>query len=574
MALNATSNRELFTCSICLDILSDPVTVNCGHNYCMKCIQGYWDRGDQKGIFSCPQCRQTFNPRPDLKKNSVIAELVEQVRKSGIEQCSRPIPAANSLGPEDVECDVCNKKKLKAVKSCLDCLRSYCELHFKAHNALIGGNHSVIDATHQLQDKMCPQHKKILEVFCRTDQTCICYPCTMEKHKGHDTITVFAEFAEKQKQLGETQRRVQQRIQKVENDLQGLKKVADNLKSSAQAAVDDSERTFTEMIQSIEKKRSEVTKLIRAREKTGVSLVEGLLKKLEQEITELRKKNAELEEFTQTEDHIYFLKNVQTMKASPAFQDQPHIKLSQDVSFEAVRKSISIMKAQLEKKLDEILKQRPLAADEAAFAQPVTRQDLLQVAANQAALPRPVTRQDFLKYSCRFTLDSDSAHPLLHLSEGNTRLEYKPGQQRPTYHTDRFDYWIQVLCREGVCGRSYWELEWSGAVVVALAYKGISRKGKGDKCGFGYNNHSWRLELLSTGSSFWHGNEETELPFVTDSRIGVYVDVTAGILAFYSVSHTMTLLYSTKATFVETPYPAFACFPPSPNWKSTSVKLL
>ncbi|XP_048099485.1 E3 ubiquitin/ISG15 ligase TRIM25-like [Alosa alosa] len=228
MAEAISSNEDILMCSVCLDLLKDPVTILCGHNYCTGCIKGCWDQEDQKGVYSCPQCRQTFAPRPVLNKNNVIAELVEQLRKTRMHAAP---PALSTAGPGDVECDVCAGRKLKAAKSCLDCLLSYCETHFKVHNDIHPGRkHSVIDATGQLQERICSEHKKVLEIFCRTDQSCICYLCTMDEHKGHDTVTAAAEWKNKQKQLGQTQRRFQQRIQEREKELQELRKAVETLK--------------------------------------------------------------------------------------------------------------------------------------------------------------------------------------------------------------------------------------------------------------------------------------------------------------------------------------------------------
>jgi len=158
--------------------------------------------------------------------------------------------------------------------------------------------------------------------------------------------------------------------------------------------------------------------------------------------------------------------------------------------------------------------------------------------------------------SRRFTLDPNTANKHLVLSEGNRVIKYTGTVQPYPDHPDRFDSWYQVLCRESVCGRCYWEVEWSGQVDISVSYKSISRKG-GGKLRFGCNDQSWRLYCFSSSCSFWHNNKETKLPAVSSSRIGVYVDHSAGTLSFYSVSDTMTLIHRVHTTFTQPLYPGF-----------------
>uniref|UniRef100_A0A8C1QAN8 NACHT, LRR and PYD domains-containing protein 3-like n=1 Tax=Cyprinus carpio TaxID=7962 RepID=A0A8C1QAN8_CYPCA len=174
------------------------------------------------------------------------------------------------------------------------------------------------------------------------------------------------------------------------------------------------------------------------------------------------------------------------------------------------------------------------------------------------------------KWICFLTLDPNTANTDLILSEENRNVKSVREKQPYPDHPDRFDEYPQVLCRESVCGRCYWEIEWSGHVFISVSYKSISRKGWGDECWFGYNDQSWSLFCSPDSYSFRHNNIDTDLPMksiirrigVYDndyiSRIGVFVDHSAGTLSFYSVSrNTMSLIHTVQTTFTQPLYPGF-----------------
>ncbi|KAJ8377045.1 hypothetical protein SKAU_G00076250 [Synaphobranchus kaupii] len=547
-------DQEQFSCPICLDLLKDPVTIPCGHSYCMGCIKGCWNQDDQTGVNSCPQCRQTFTPRLVLGRNTMLAEVVEKLKKTGLQAAP---PAHCYAGPGDVTCDVCTGRKCKAVKSCLACLASYCETHLQLHyKSPAFKKHKLVKATGNLQEKICSHHDKLLDVYCRTDQQCICYLCVMDEHGGHDTVSAAAEWTEKQKELGVTQSKFQQRIQEREKELQDLRQAVQSLKLSAQAAVEDSERIFTELIRSIERRRSEVKELIRDQEKAELSRAEGLLERLEQEIAELRRRDAELEQLSHTEDQINFLQSCPSLCAHPGPGDLP-ITVSPHVSFEAVRKSVFELKERLEDICKAELVKMSESVKEVHTVEPRTREDFLQLKEVHTVEPR--TREDFLQYSCQLTLDPNTANQLLCLSEGNREVTCVEEIQSYPAHPERFERWAQVLCREGLSGRYYWEAEWSGIdyVSITVSYTKISRKGQVDDSRMGYNNNSWRLSCSNFRYFFKNNNEFTEIPVPSSSRIGVYLDHRAGTLSFYSVSDTMTLLHRVQTTFTQPLYPGF-----------------
>ncbi|XP_046729633.1 tripartite motif-containing protein 16-like [Silurus meridionalis] len=540
-------DQDQFICPVCLDLLKDPVAIPCGHSFCKVCINGCFDQEDQKGVYSCPQCRDTFTPRPVLRRNNMLAEVVEKLKKTEVQA---PSPAYHYAGLGDVECDFCTEKKHNAIMSCLVCVASYCETHLRPHYVSPAfKNHTLIEASTKLQEKICTEHNKLIEIYCRTDQTCICYLCTMDKHKGHDTVTVSGERAEKQTELKKEQKKSQQRIQEKQKKVQELKQAVNIIKLSAQTAVDDSEKIFTEMISSMEKKRSEVTELIRDQEKAELSRPERLLEQLEQEISDLQRRITELEQLSHTHDHIHFLQSFQSLcvsagRRSPSFK-RPNFHTSSSIVFQhrlsdGVRNSLSDLKKGLEeiceKKFNKISPQV------------------------QCSLSEPQSRDEFLKYFSYLTLDPNTVHYNLILSKNNRAVRDSQGLQHYSDHPERFNYWPQVLSKESVCGRCYWEVELSSdrGVSIAVSYKDISRKGLGSECLFGGNNHSWSLQCSSSHSLiYYHNNIITDLGFPSPSIIGVYVDHSAGTLSFYSVSDTMKLLYRIHTTFTQPLYAGF-----------------
>ncbi|XP_048866639.1 tripartite motif-containing protein 16-like isoform X14 [Brienomyrus brachyistius] len=537
-----------FSCAVCLDLLKDPVTIPCGHSYCMSCIKSCWDQEDHVGVYSCPQCRQTFIPRPVLNRNTMLAEVVEKLKKTGLQAAA---PADQYAGPGDVECDVCTGRKHKAVKSCLVCLASYCETDLQLHNKLHHAKqHKLIDAIGHLKDKVCSHHDKPLEIYCRTDQQCICYLCSMYEHRGHDTVSAAIVRAEIQKQMGETQREFQQRIQMREKELQELREAVASVTSSAQSAVEDSERIFTEMIRSIERRRSEVTKLIRDQEKAAVSQAEGDMERLKQEIDELKRRHSELEQLSHKEDHNHFLQKRQALLVTPEAGFGPRISVSPRSDFGNLRKVVSELKDQLE---------NVCRMKMAEIHHAVTKDTVPPV-----SVPR--TRAEFLHYSCQLTLDPNTANREVSLSEGNRKVT--AGEEQPYLdHPERFDCYPQVLCRESLTGRCYWEAEWSGdGVWIAVTYKGIRRKGDSADCQLGFNEKSWSLFSSPDSYYVWHNNKQTIIPIKPSGsrRVGVYLDRAAGTLSFYRVSSDgLTLLYSFTSSFPEPLYPGFLVYYPN-----------
>ncbi|XP_063049434.1 tripartite motif-containing protein 16-like, partial [Engraulis encrasicolus] len=295
-----------------------------------------------------------------------------------------------------------------------------------AHNDLFpDSTHKVIEADGKLEDLLCSRHGKLLDVFCRTDQKCICVLCVMDEHSGHKTVSVAAERTEKQKKFQETQRKSRQTIQRKQNHLQELKDAVGVIKQSAQAAVVKTEESFEDVICSMKRICSEVTKLIRDEEEADVTQAEECMGTLEQEIAELQKADAELEQLSKTDDNASFLQSFQSLSSLMDQEKSSDLKVCSDVSFWKVIQSVS----QLKDKLEDVLKQGTCS----------------------------ITATD----SCQLSLDPTTAQGVHYVFEGNKAVSWMENTMWSRDNPERFDYRCQVLCKERVSGRCYWEVEWS-----------------------------------------------------------------------------------------------------------------
>ncbi|XP_029380595.1 tripartite motif-containing protein 16-like isoform X2 [Echeneis naucrates] len=548
---------ETISCSICLDLLKDPVTTTCGHSYCMNCIKSHWDGEDEKNIYSCPQCREAFIPRPVLMKSTMLAVLVEQLKKTGLQAA----PADHCYaGPEDVACDFCTGRKLKAVKSCLVCLVSYCEKHLQPHYDVAPlKKHKLVEPSEKLQENICSRHGEVMKMFCRTDQQCICYLCSVDEHKGHDTVSAAAERTERQRELELSRQQIQQRIQDRDKDVKLLQQEVEAINGSADKAVEDTEKIFTQLIRLMERRRSDVKQQIRSQQETEVSRVKELQEKLEQEITELKRKDAELKLLSHTEDHTQFLHNYPSVSALSEATDSSSINIRPLRYFEDVAAAVSELRDQL---------QDVLTQEWTNVSLTVTKVDVLLPQPE----PEPKTRTEFLSYSQEITLDPNTAERRLFLSEGNRKVTLMSEVQSYSDHPDRFTDWFQVLSRESLTGRCYWEVEWGGGVSVAVTYKNISRAGKSVECEFGSNNKSWALDCDENSFKFWSNNIQTPVSGPPSSRVGVYLDHRAGILSFYSVSETMTLLHRVQTTFTQPLHAGLGLYSPGDTAEFCELK--
>uniref|UniRef100_A0A8C1NBD0 E3 ubiquitin/ISG15 ligase TRIM25-like n=1 Tax=Cyprinus carpio TaxID=7962 RepID=A0A8C1NBD0_CYPCA len=337
MSSSSGTLTEELQCSKCLDVFTDPVSTPCGHNFCKTCLNEHWDNSQ---TCSCPYCKETFKQRPDLKINTTLRELVDHYKNKSPEK--KP----------EVLCDICEERKLKALKSCLVCQTSYCETHLEPHLRVAGlKKHILMDPVSNLEDYICQKHEKPLHLFCRDDQTCVCSVCSVKDHKNHNTVTIEEESEEKKNELIKTQKDLQQMIQDRIKKIQDIKHSAEVGKRNIEKKKAAHVELFTGLIRSIERYQTELLEMMEEQQKAAEKQEEELIEELEQEITELKMRNTKLEQLSHTEDLLHFLQ-VYTSLCSPRnTRNWSEISMKTHESLETLRRALTQLKDTIDEKL-------------------------------------------------------------------------------------------------------------------------------------------------------------------------------------------------------------------------------
>ncbi|CAL8289995.1 unnamed protein product [Lota lota] len=531
---NSSWSEENFSCPICLDVFNSPVTTPCGHNFCRTCITTCWE---DKVQYKCPVCNEIFHTRPYVRVNTLLSEMVNQFR------LSVRVKEQLCVEPGEVPCDVCTGTQLKAVKSCLVCFISYCQTHLEPHQRVaVLKRHQLVDPMDRLEDRMCKKHNQLLELFCQTEQVCVCQFCTEGDHRFHPVVPLKEEYEVKTAQLRKIESEVKQMIQDRERKIQEIKDTVERSNADADRVLANGLLVLTALTCCIEKCWADLYQTVKEELKSIEKRAEDLIKELEQEILDLTNRSLEVKQLSHTEDHLHFLQAFRSLKNSPPTRDWTAVEVRPPSYVGTLRRSLD----QLEETLDMEMKQVPLL---------------------KSALK---------KYACELTLDQNTAYRRLSLSEDNRKVTWVRDQSYPD-HPERFDSCSQVLCREGLTGRCYWEVEREGVVVIGVTYRGITRRGRNDESRLGGNNKSWSLHCDNGGYSARFNGSITDicLPPAGSKRVGVYLDRPAGTLSFYRVSpdvggssDTLTHIHTFQSTFTQDLYPGFGI-----GWPDSSVSL-
>ncbi|XP_076849601.1 E3 ubiquitin-protein ligase TRIM39-like [Brachyhypopomus gauderio] len=527
-------SEERFMCSVCLDEFTDPVTTPCGHNFCKTCLTQYWDNSPH---CICPLCKEKFTKRPELKINTTLREVVDHFMKK------------KGLDKPDVFCDACTGVKLKAVKSCLHCGLTFCKSHLEPHNNVPKlKKHKLINPVENVDDYICQKHERPLELFCREDEMCVCQFCTETDHKTHNTVTIEEESGEKRTQLRKTQSEVQQMIQERLKKMEEIKHSVELRKKSTEREIADSIEVFTALVRSIERSQAELLQVMEEKQKAAERQAEGLIKDLEQEITELKRRDSELEQLSHTEDHIHLLQIYPTMNSPPHTKNWTDISIDTDVNVETVRKVLSQLQKTLNTKLSETLNTKL-----------------------KQAVGTELKRSQ--QYAVDVTLDPDTAHPKLILSDDGKQVTHGDTKRNLPDNPKRFHDCAIVLGKEGFSsGRFYYEVQVKGKIEwdVGVARESVNRKGK---ITLNPQNGFWTVILRKENQ--YEACAGPPVPLTLREKpqtVGVFVDYEEGLVFFYDVEARSHIYAYTGQSFTEKLYPYFS---PSLNYAGkNSVPLI
>ncbi|XP_006804288.2 E3 ubiquitin-protein ligase TRIM21-like [Neolamprologus brichardi] len=428
----------------------------------------------------------------------------------------------------EVPCDVCTGSKLKALKSCMECLTSYCEAHLEPHQTASRlRRHHLVEPLENLEGRMCMKHDKPLELFCKTDQTCVCTLCSVFKHKTHEFVPLREEYEGKKAELWKTEAEIQLMIQKRQLKIQEIKKSVKMSKDSADREKAEGFQVFTALQESAERGMKKLMKEIEGKQKTTEKQAEGFIKDLEQEISELKKTSSQMEQLSHSEDHLHVLQSFSSLKAVLPAKDWTEIRVHPPSYEGTVVRAV----AQLEEKLRKCMKKKLLEAELERVQQ----------------------------HAVDVTLDPDTANSRLILSDDGKQVHCGDVRKNLPDNPQRFSPCPNVLGKQSLSsGRFYFEVQVKGKTAwdLGVASELVNRKGKitlTPQDGF------WSLGLRNRNEYRAFTSPSVRLCLQSGpEKVGVFVDYDEGLVSFYDVD-TAALIYSfTGCSFIQKLHPYFS----------------
>nr|XP_014349708.1 PREDICTED: E3 ubiquitin/ISG15 ligase TRIM25-like [Latimeria chalumnae] len=521
--------EEELNCSICLNIYKNPILLSCGHNFCKDCVEKVWESQASKGTYSCPECRAEFRERPPLQRNLKLCNVIERLLSTQIMEKQATVC-----------CTFCLEAPLLAVKTCLQCETSFCEVHLRKHNESV--DHTLIEPIIHLEGRKCPEHKDLIRYYCTEDGTCVCVTCCVAgKHKTHNVETV-AEAAEKRKkELVISHLKLFSQTKDIEQTILQLEELLRFIDTTAMAERGKVAIFYSEIKELLETAERKILDAIDTERKQIMDEVTNQITELEMKKNNILHKMQEVKFLRDISDPMDLLKESKCMAVSVEEEDE-------DDSDE--KNGGGNDGDNIEEDTKGLLKENFVEQTTSLLKDTMNRfVEILYVV--------QVKHGFILQKDSNLSFDADTVHKKVILSDFLKKAANIDDDQEYLKNAKRFLTFGQVMSSRGFSsGHHFWELEVSaeGDWSVGLAYNSIERDG--EVSAVGETSVSWCLDYIDNNlSALFNCNimalkKETEAP----NKVGMYLDYEAGVLSFYDLTDILTYLHTFTCTFTEPLY--------------------
>ncbi|XP_039860086.1 nuclear factor 7, brain isoform X2 [Simochromis diagramma] len=552
-------SEEQFTCPICLEVFNKPVTTPCGHSFCQTCISSYWD-GNTTKMYQCPLCKESFLKRPALHINLTLKEITEQFKQmagspvadrlGGTEPSRSPSHHNQPLPPRFQRQGEMPENIFAEMMSRFQRLPDPGLPHAALPQSQSRDGAPFVRTEHHDPPPPypsdsdlppCPIHLRGLEFFCRTDNVCVCSTCVgTSDHLGHNITPAKREWHLKKAQLGVTEAELKELISERERKVEEVHSSLREIKDTAERETDEAVCAFSKLISSVEHCQAEVLEVIEVTLRAAERRAQSVLRELEEEIAELKRRSSALSQLALSEDYIFFLKTFPSLSAPRQAKNWSGVSVSSQLTSGVILRSVNQMMEQFHKEL-RIL---PEICQQSSSNQSLSR-------------PNPKVKR-VQEYAVDITLDPTTAHPRLTVSADGKRVYCGDRHQVVPDNPKRFDRVVCLLANQGFnSGRHYWEVEVGGKTDwdLGVASWSINRKGKITVSpAHGY----WFLSLRDQSEFAFRTEPSTNLTVhIRPSRVGIYVDYDKGLLSFYNVD-AKVLMFTFTDNFSDTIHPFFS----------------
>ena len=528
-ASHARVSEEDLRCPACTQLFAEPVALTCGHSFCLACVEQFWESRESPS-YTCPTCREVFDQKPQLRRNVVIASMVKQLMEQHEMPKLQNVPAAcgaydlNETAMEscndrqnehpEPHCELCDGKFFKL---CANCDMMCCETHSKSHWQK---GHVLLDPGSNVHQMRCSEHGEMLKLYCKQDERLVCVLCMAGEHEHHGVNTAEKAQSQLKSSLAFETPRLSQLEERIVTCLKDLRKSSFSVRHAGVQRATEIEKKRKDLSHLVDEVSEQLQIRLDKQQDVVLSHLEQHICTFDKDLHDLQTAETNLQGALAEQDAITFLRGYKDLR-------------------------------QL---LGEFAQMRDLPAPLDEIVGDFGKERHLDMLVDD--LQREIFKS---LYGCVPTLDVNTAHPHLLLSEDLRTVTCAAALQPYAKHKERFEEWWQVLATDGFSlGRHYWEVDLSQAMgcFVGVAYASIPRKGSGDGCLLGENGVSWCVEKSSDNISTWHDGKRVPLPLMrAPRRLGLLLDHDGGVLMYYDVG-SMAILHVFQARFHQTLFPA------------------